>query len=347
MTRRSRLLLAAALAAAVAAGVLAWRWRRSSTSPDQLVVYGNVDVRDVDLAFDVSERIVAVHVEEGAEVRKGDLLAELDDAIFRHEVAEAEARVAAQRATVARLEHGSRPEEIEEAEARLDEAQARLHDARVTLQRVEKLARADASSKQEYDDAQASYRAAKARVDAARKALDLAIEGPRAEDVAAARAELRAAESALALAKHRLEDTRLYAPGRGTILVRILEPGAVVLPSTPVLTLALADPVWVRAYLSETDLGRVRPGMRARISSDARPDRPYEGWVGFISPTAEFTPKTVETPDLRTSLVYRVRIFVHDPDGSLRQGMPVTASILLHETALPAAGSPGAAERHG
>lgn len=338
MSRR-RLIGAALLLAALGAGAIAWQRSRSGGEVTRLVLYGNVDVRDVDLAFDVSERIVAIHAEEGAQVEKGALLAELDDAVFRHAVAEAEARVAAQRATLARLQHGSRPEEIEAAEARLQEAKAHLRDAELTVRRIEKLARADASSKQEYDDAQAAYRAAKARVDAAQQALDLAIEGPRAEDIAAARAQLRAAESALALAKHRLEDTKLYAPDRGTILVRILEPGAVVLPSTPVFTLALADPVWVRAYLSERDLGRVRPGMKARITSDARPERPYEGWVGFISPTAEFTPKTVETPDLRTSLVYRVRIYARDPDGSLRQGMPVTAVVLLDEEETPAAGA--------
>ncbi|MGD2047457.1 MAG: efflux RND transporter periplasmic adaptor subunit, partial [Gemmatimonadota bacterium] len=170
--------------------------------------------------------------------------------------------------------------------------------------------------------------------------LRLAIEGPRAEDIQAARSELRAAENALELARHRLANTRLYAPADGTVLTRILEPGAVVLPNSPVYTLALADGVWVRAYLSERDLGRVFPGMKAEITSDSFPDRPHEGWVGFISPTAEFTPKPVETPDLRTSLVYRVRIYVRAPDHTLRQGMPVTVRLSLAQTPPPVADPP-------
>jgi HlyD family secretion protein len=314
----------------VTAGAL-WLAHRERPASNELVLYGNVEVREVDVAFNEGDRIVAMHVEEGDFVDAGQLLADLDDSRLEHVVLEAEAKVAAQRAVVARFEVGSRPEEIERARAEAAAAEAELDDVRVTHERLEKLARSDVASQQRLDDARAAHLAARARLEVARENLRLAVEGPRSEDIEAARAQLQADQNALELAKHRLADTRLFAPAAATVRVRIVEPGAVVLPNTPVYTLALADPVWVRAYLSETDLGRVFPGMKAEIFSDSFPDRPRTGWVGFVSPTAEFTPKPVETPDLRTSLVYRTRIYVHDPDHTLRQGMPVTVRLPLDQ----------------
>jgi HlyD family secretion protein len=328
---RGRVGIAAVLVAGVAAAGAVWLARRGPSSSDVLTLYGNIDVRQVDVAFNEGDRIVAMHVEEGDPVERGQLLAELDGSRLEHAMLEAAARVATQRAVVARFEHGSRPEEIERARAEVAAAEAELHDARLTLQRTEKLAGADVASQQKADDARAAYLGAEARLKAARESLRLAVEGPRSEDTEAARAQLRADENALELAQHRLADTKLYAPAAGTVLTRILEPGAVVLPNTPAYTLALADPVWVRAYVSESDLGRVFPGMQAEITSDSFPDRAYKGWVGFVSPTAEFTPKPVETPDLRTSLVYRTRIYAKNPDQTLRQGMPVTVRLRLDQ----------------
>ncbi len=208
-----------------------------------------------------------------------------------------------------------------------------------THERLEELLRADAASPQQIDDAKAAHLSAQARLHATQEDLRLAVEGPRSEDIEAARAQLLADQNALELAQHRLADAKLFAPAAGTVLTRILEPGAVVLPNTPAYTLALRDPVWVRAYFSERDLGRVFPGMKAEIKTDSFPDRTYAGWVGFISPTAEFTPKPVETPELRTSLVYRTRIYVRNPDQTLRQGMPVTVHLPLGQSppASPAA----------
>jgi HlyD family secretion protein len=323
--------IAAVVVAGLAAAAAVWLAPRGPSSPDAILLYGNIDVRQVDVAFNEGDRIVAMHVEEGDPVEKGQLLAELDGSRLEHAMLEAAARVAAQRAVVARFEHGSRPEEIERARAEVAAAEAERHDARTILQRTEKLAGADVASQQKVDDARAAYLGARARLKAATENLRLAVEGPRSEDTEAARAQLRADENALELAQHRLADTKLYAPAASTVLTRILEPGAVVLPNTPVYTLALADPVWARAYVVESDLGRVFPGMKAEITNDSFPDRVYEGWVGFVSPTAEFTPKPVETPDLRTSLVYRTRIYAKNPDQTLRQGMPVTVRLRLDQ----------------
>ena len=143
-----------------------------------------------------------------------------------------------------------------------------------------------------------------------------------------AEAEIEALEQAAALAAYRLDRTRLVSTVDGTVLVRIREPGAVVLGNSPVYSIAIDDPVWVRTYVDEPNLGRVFPGMTALVMTDTDPEAPYEGWVGFISPTAEFTPKTVETPELRTDLVYRLRVYVANPDRRLRQGMPVTVELV-------------------
>ncbi|HEB88499.1 MAG TPA: HlyD family efflux transporter periplasmic adaptor subunit [Deltaproteobacteria bacterium] len=330
-SRRRRVLLGVGVVLGLAfIAAIIWRHEKRG-NPDEIVLYGNIDVREVDVAFNEGDRIVAMYVDEGDRVEAGQLLAELDDSRLEHVVLEAEARVTAQRAVVARFEHGSRPEEIERARAEVAAAEAELADARAVHERQQKLARANVVSKQLADDALSAFLAAEARLKIARENLRLAIEGPRFEDKEAARARLLADENALELARHRLADTKLHAPADAIVLTRILEPGAIVLPNSPAYTLALTDPVWVRAYLTETDLGRVFPGMKAEIRTDSFPDRTYHGWVGFISPTAEFTPKPVETPELRTSLVYRTRIFVDTPDHTLRQGMPVTVHLSLDQ----------------
>jgi HlyD family secretion protein len=159
------------------------------------------------------------------------------------------------------------------------------------------------------------------------KALNLALEGPRKEDIAAAKNTLEALKASLLLLKIRLSDMTLTSPAAGVIQNRNLEPGEMASPDRPVVTLALIDPKWVRAYVPEPDLGRINLGMKAKILSDSFPDQSFEGWIGFISPVAEFTPKTVETEDLRTKLVYEVRVFVHDSEDLLRLGMPVTVIV--------------------
>jgi len=166
-----------------------------------------------------------------------------------------------------------------------------------------------------------------AQLSVKKKALSLALEGPRQEDIAAAKNNLEALQASMALLQIRLKDMTLLSPAAGVIQNRIMEPGEMSGPSRPVFTLALTDPKWVRAYVAEPDLGRVKLGMQARISCDSFPNKTFKGWLGFISPVAEFTPKTVETEDLRTKLVYEVRVFVHDAKDQLRLGMPVTVII--------------------
>jgi HlyD family secretion protein len=330
MRRLALLLIAAAL---VAGGIYGWqRWQAGQRGPaDRLVLYGNVDIRQVDLAANVEGPLQALLVEEGDKVRAGQKLAVVEPDIYRHLVALAEARVAAQRAVVARLDAGSRPEEIEEARAQVAADQAALVNAEADFARREQLLRAGNVSQQAYDEARAARDGATARLQAARMALALSVLGPRSEDKDQAQATLAAEEATLALARYRLARTEVKAPADATVLARVVEPGTILLPTTVICTLSLDGDVWVRTFVPEPDLGRLHPGMAVEVVTDSRPGRPYHGTIGFVSPTAEFTPKTVETPELRTQLVYRLRVQVRDPDAGLRQGMPVTVIVRLTE----------------
>ena len=301
--------------------------RRSGDRSAPLTLYGNVDIREVQLAFQDAGRIRALPVDEGARVAAGQVVAELDPTRYQLELQRLNGEVAAQTQVLARLRQGSRPQEVARARAAAASARASLADAATQLARKQQLRTVNRISVQEVDTARTRVETLQANLKAAEEEVSLVVEGPRQEDIAAAEASLAALAAARDLAAQRLEDTRLLAPAAGVIRTRILEPGAMAAPGAPVFTLALTDPLWVRAYISEPDLGLVHEGMRAEVRTDTLPDKTYQGWVGFISSTAEFTPKTVETTELRTKLVYRARIFVCDPQQELRLGMPVTVTL--------------------
>jgi len=322
---RARIAAIAGVTVIVAAGL--WFWTNTGRNSETLTLYGNVDVRQVDLAFAVDGPLREVLVEEGDSVTQGQALARLDDAAYRHAVAQAEAVAAQTSALRAKAERGSRTQEIDSARAALAEARARLSNSEAAFARRKTLADDGTVSRQALDDAQRDVTVARAGVNARQAALTLAEEGSRNEDIDAARAAAAASDAALELARYRLERTTITAPNAGVILTRIREPGAMVSPASPVLSLSLTNPVWVRTYVDSPYLGRVAPGTKVRISTDDPSGKVYEGVVGFVSPTAEFTPKTVETPELRSDLVYRLRVVVDAPDRALRQGMPVTVTI--------------------
>ena len=329
--RKKALIALAAVLAAAAIGGYAYRdlWLGEPAAPTELVYYGNVDIREADLAFNVPGRVETMEVEEGATIKTGQLLATLESETYDAEVTAARAQVEAQRAALDRLLAGSRPEEIKEAQENAKAIAADLDYARGNLRRTQKLAQTQVAAEQKLDQDRARVESLEAQLKAAQQRLALAVQGPRREDIDEARAQLHAREAELSLARQRLYYTKLFAEDPGIIKTRIVEPGAVVLAQAPVYTMALLDPVWVRTYAPEPDLGKIHPGMKAQIFTDSFPGRAYDGWIGFISPVAEFTPKTVETPELRTSLVYRLRVYVHNPDNSLRQGMPVTIRLKL------------------
>ena len=321
------------VAALATAAAIAW-WRHNNAAPvTELVLYGNADIRQVELAFNASERIDDMRVREGERVHKGQLLATLDTQSLSQNVEQRAAQAAAQEQVLARLEAGSRPEEIRKARAEVEAARVAADNAERTYVRFKALVARQFVAEQQATDARAAADGAQARLKAAQETLQLAVLGARKEDIAAARATLEANRAALAIARKQLADAELHAPSEGIIQDRILEPGDMASPQHPVYTLALTDPVWVRAYVPGPQLGKLRPGMRAVVTTDSYPDARYRGWIGFISPTAEFTPKAVETTEVRTSLVYQVRVFVCNPQDQLRLGMPATITIPLDQPA--------------
>ena len=309
-----------------------WYWWQQNNQPadkNRLTLYGNVDIREAQLAFNGNEHIGEILVEEGDHVKKGQLLAILHTEILEAGVEQIEAQINAQKQIVVKLKAGSRPEEIYRASAQLKAAEARALSAKNTYRRRTRLLQKKLISPEEVENSRSLADAAADEVEASRQTLNLLKKGSRKEDIAAAEAELLALQASLKLARQHLKDANLYAPADGIIRNRILQPGEMASPQTPVLSLALINPVWVRSYLPETSLGKVHLGAKAEIHTDSYPDKAYSGWLGFISPTAEFTPKNVQTPELRTRLVYSIRIFACNPDDELRLGMPATVTIGL------------------
>jgi HlyD family secretion protein len=320
-----------------------WWFNHRETSDTELKLYGNVDLRQIQLAFNNNERITEVRVQEGDRVKKGQLLARVDTRRIEPQVAQAEATVNAQRAVVERLHHGNRPEEIAQAKANVEAAKADAGNARRNYERMKNLSdrsRGEAISRQDVDNAKSAAQTADARLDALEKALEVWVLGPRKEEVAENEAKLRADEAQLAYLRQQLVDAQLLAPADAVVRTRLMEPGEMASPTKPVYSLAVIDPKWVRAYVSESDLGKVREGMQASVEFDSFPKRRFDGWIGFISPIAEFTPKSVQTEELRTSLVYEVRVFVKDPEDVLRLGMPATVLLPLEGNERPPLQSP-------
>ncbi len=328
------------LLAAIAAAAGWWyRGKEQAKPASSLVLHGNVDIRQVELSFNANGRIAKILVHEGDRVTQGQLLAVLDMTRLTGLVAQAQAQVATQRQVVARLKAGSRPEEIAKAAADAQAARVDAANAERSYRRQQDLVARHFVAQQQADDARAAAEASKARLNSAEQALQLVQLGPRKEDIAAAEAILAANEAALAVARHDLAEASLHAPANAVVQNRVLEVGDMASPQKAVLTLSLTEPLWVRAYLSEPDLGRIRLGSTAQVSTDSFPGKRYRGWVGFISPSAEFTPKSVETQEVRTSLVYQVRVFVCGSSEELRLGMPATVHIPFDQPASPARGA--------
>jgi HlyD family secretion protein len=322
-TKRVLIIVIIAIAA-VTAGTL-WM-QRTSTDDGLLFLYGNVDIREVQLAFRQPGRIADMEFEEGDAVIKGARMATLDAQPYRDALMAAQAAVSIAQAELRKLRSGLRPQEITQAQEVLNQANALATDAERNFYRQNELLASGSSSQRTVDAARTARDQAVAAAKAATAALSQAKEGFRSEDIAAGEARLAAAQAARDQAETALADTELHAPSAGTVIARVREPGSMVTSQNTVYSLSLDAPVYVRAYVSEPYLGRIAPGTRVRVRSDSS-DKTYQGQIGFISPRAEFTPKTVETTELRTDLVYRLRVVIEDADAALRQGMPVTIEV--------------------
>ena len=311
--------MAAAVLAVIIGGV--WWWLASGGPGNRL--YGNVEIRQVDLAFNAQGRVATMNVQEGDKVKQGELLATLDDSTYSSLLALSTARREAASAQLDLLLAGSRYEDIDAARAALEAAKATLANAKISYARQLGLAGRGATPQQALDDARMALDSAQAQEDGAQARLTELINGPRKQDIDAARAQYQEAAAQVQLAQTQLNNTKLVAPVNGIIMTRVVEPGTVVEPSSVIYSMANTSETWVRAFAPETMLARVAPGTKVTMTVDGS-TKTYHGIIGYVSPVAEFTPKTVETPDLRTQLVYRFRVRVTDADDGLRQGMPVT-----------------------
>lgn len=320
----------------------AWFFRAEITewlepSEQELVLYGNVDDRQLNLSFMISERIAELIPEEGTLVRQGELIGTLESIRIENDIAAVRADIAARKAAVAAAQaaydkavNGSRPEDIAMARGGNAAIEAKIRAAESDYNRQKTLLGSNAVSAQTAEVAEAEYLFLRGGLQAVQSYLAKLVAGERVEDIAAAKAkleqakaELLRAETELVIGEQRLADAKLYAPRDGIIRNRLLEPGELASPQTPVLSMAVVSPKWIRCYLQQSWLIKVKSGDKALLRFDGA-ERDFEGWIGFISPTAEFTPKNIETPELRTSLVYEIRVYVDDPENLLKLGAPAT-----------------------
>ncbi len=300
--------------------------------PSELKLSGNVDVREVSLAFRQSDRIAEIFVEEGDPVVEGQRLARLDSRELELQIARARTQIRAQEIVVRRLHNGTRPEDIAQYEAKVRAAQSDLADVEQHYRRIQDVydeTQGSAITREELTTARLQYNNRLAKVEEAQQALNLAVAGPRVEDIDEAEAQLQSLEDELARLEFLLTQYELIAPTNGVIRSRLLEVGDMASASAPVFKISLNDKKWVRAYVKETDLSRVFEGQAAQIFIDGMPGRALDGQIGYISSTAEFTPKTVQTDELRTSLLYEIRVYVVDAENILRLGMPATVRVAL------------------
>lgn len=298
----------------------------------QLVLYGNVDLREVSLAFKNSDRISDILVEEGDAVTKGQVLAKLDTADLEHRMDITRSQIDAQQAVVEKLHNGTRAEDLRSAEAKVKEARAEKDFLASDYQRKQDAFEASGGksvSRQVLEDARTKLNVAEAKVNEAEEAQNLAVAGPRSEDVAAGEAQLDALQNTLKQEEYTLSQSELIAPQDGVVRSRLMEVGDMASPQKPVFRISLNTKKWVRVYVKEGDLGKIHEGMDAEVYTDSDSKSPVKGQIGYISSTAEFTPKNVETSELRTALLYEVRVYVTDPENKLRMGMPATVKIGL------------------
>lgn len=321
-------LAAIAALVVIAAAVVYYAIHHHGTDRNVLKVSGNIEVTSVETSFKVAGRVLERPVDEGELVKAGQVVARLDSTDLAHEVAIRRAEAATARAALQELEAGSRKEEIAQAEAALAAAEAEAVRLADDFRRQEELYRREVIPKQRFDQARAARDTSQAQARQAREALILVRKGPRQERIDQGRARLNEAEAALALASERLGYATLTAPVAGMVMSKNIEPGEQVAVGTPVITIGELDSVWVRAYIPETDLGRVKLGQKAHVTTDTWPGKQYDGTVTFISSEAEFTPKNVQTQKERVKLVYRIKITLPNPHMELKPGMPADAEIL-------------------
>jgi len=330
-----RILLIFIIAVIIAALLYYYFTGNEKEGNDFIKVSGNIETTEVNVGFKIPGRIVNLSVQEGDWVEHGKVLAKLDDEDLRHRFELAKATLNSAQAKLSKLLAGSRPEELREAEAVLFQAKSDLENKQAHYERMKPLFGREVIPKETLDNAEAGYKMAKASFQKATENYLLVKEGPRKEDIEDARAQVDQARASLKLAETQLGYTVLYSPLSGVVLVKASEMGEVVNLGTSILTLADLKNVWLKAYIAETDLGKVKWGQEVIVTTDLQPRKEYKGKISFISSQAEFTPKSIQTEKERVTLVYRIKVDIPNPDRELKPGMPADGKILLALSSLP------------
>lgn len=318
--------------AVVIVGFWTWKYNNKNQKDNVLTLYGNVDIRQVSLAFEQAGRIEKLLVQEGDKVQAGQVLAILNTNALQIQAKQAQAQLKAQQEAIVKQDVGARPEEITQAKAQLASAQAELDKTNKNLQRLQTLVSSTdgrAISQQELDYSKSNKDSAEAAVRERQANLELIIKGARQEDREATKAQYEVTKANLDLINYNLTQAKLKSPVNAVVRVRLQEVGDMTTAQKAVYTLALTDPKWIRVYVNEQDLSSIKMGGTAQVIRDSDPNQPINGKIGYISSVAEFTPKTVQTEEIRTTLVYEVRVYVNDPNDQLKMGQPVTVKVPL------------------
>lgn len=329
----SRKFLLIPLVALICLGALIVSRFLHESDPGTIIISGNIELTEVKLSFKIPGRVIKRFVSEGQKVGPGELIATIDSEELHQEVKMNEAEEEAASAYLKELQVGYLPEEVSQAEARLKQAEADYNRLNADYSRQKQLYSEDVISLREFDLSQAAFAVSQAKVLEAKENLTLLKKGIREEKIAQAKARLKKAEEAAALAKTRLGFANLVTPIGGYILQDYIEEGEFVQPGTPIVSLGNLDQVYLKAYIDETELGRVKLGQRVKIKTDSFPDKTYEGVVSFIAQEAEFTPKNVQTEKQRVKLVYRIKVDVENKNHELKGGQPADALIMVEEGA--------------
>lgn len=319
------------IAVVAAAGVFASKkLKLTDADADGVIrISGNIEVTSAQVAFRIPGRVTTRLVSEGDAVTNGQVVAYLETTELEQDLAMRESEVLAAKAALDELEAGSRQEDIEQAAAALAAARADDERAAGELNRQKGLYEGDVISDREFEAASAAAAVASARVDEALARLALLEKGPREETIRAARARLRQASQSVALAETRLGYATLRSPLDGIVMAEVLESGEFAAAGTPVVTVGDLANVWLRGYVNESDLGRVKIGQVVEVVADTYPGEVYPGRLSFIASEAEFTPKNVQTAEERVKLVYRIKVDIANPDQELKPGMPADATIAV------------------
>lgn len=303
---------------------------KKHVDPNQVKVSGNIETTTVGVGFKIAGHVVQRLAEEGDSIKKGQPIAKLETADLELEVANAKAQLLASQAVLAQLKNGSRPQDVSAARAALRSTEADKNNAAAEYQRIQQLFAQNAISAQDRDRSRTAYATAAARADQAAQQLSLVMEGPRQEEIEVATARLEQAKQTFHLAQTRLAYAQVTSPIDGVVLSKNVESGEYVSPGAPVVTIGVLDQLWLKAYIAESDLGKVKLGQKVAVTTDTYPNKTYNGTIGFIASEAEFTPKNIQTAEERVKLVYRIKIMIENIARELKPGMPADAVIKLN-----------------